>query len=71
MNNSLENPTMEKRGSSTTRKVNPQAPPAPTNWQGLFRNSKNKIELFDFLTKTVFEYNVGNHKVYIAKQNTV
>ena len=39
--------------------------------KNFLRNSKNKIELFDFVTKTVSGYQFGTKEVHITKGNTI
>ena len=57
INNSLKNTIRDKRGGRIRRKVSSQTA-IPSNWKELQRNSKNKIELFDFLTKVVSRVSV-------------
>ena len=68
--NSLKNKTREKCGRGIRRKVSLQTA-IPCNWKGFLHNSKNKIELFDFLTKPVSEYQFENKEVQITKRNTM
>ena len=67
----MKNSLRKKRGKGIRRKLHPQTT-VPSNFKGILRNSKNKIEFFDFLTKTVSDYQFGNHKeVYITTRNAM
>ena len=65
--NSLKNPTRKKCGGEIRRKVSPEKA-IPSNCKDFQRK---KIKLFDFLTKTVSEYQFENKEVQITKQNTI
>ena len=65
--NSLKNTTRKKRGGEIRRNVSPQKA-IPINWKDFLRN---KIKLFDLLTKAVSEYQFENKEVQITTQNTI
>ena len=68
--NALINKTREKCGRGIRRKVSLQTA-IPCNWKEFLHNSKSKIELFDFLTKPVSEYQFENKEVQITNRNTM
>ena len=53
---SLKKSTREKRGRGVRRKVSGHAK-LPSKFQDFLHNSKNKQELFDFLTQKVYDWN--------------
>ena len=65
--NGLKNTTRKKRGRGIRKKLSPQKA-IPSNWKDFQRN---KIKLFDFLTKAVSKYQFENKEVQFTKQNTI
>ena len=64
---SLKESTRQKRGKGRRRKVSGQAK-LPTNFQDFLRDTKNKEELFSFLTSKVSMYDYPPDKEVISHQ---
>ena len=62
----MENTTRDERSEEIRGKLSPQTA-APSNWLDFLPNSKNKIELSDFVAQAVSEYRFGNKEVHITK----
>lgn len=71
ISHSLKESTREKRGSGVRVKVSPQTK-IPVKWKDFLCDSRNKEELFAYLTQMVEHHDWPDHKdVYITKGSSV
>ena len=70
LEDSLKEHARDQRGKGTHRKVMPNVK-VPNNWQGFLRDSKNKTELFRFLSQKLSEHRSEKTIITTIEKNVV